>query len=74
MRPIVVLGSDEHDTACSSFDAAYELGHLVLHHDAEPGRQAVEQQAHRFASAFLLPAETIRWRPSPSACSKWGRT
>jgi Zn-dependent peptidase ImmA (M78 family)/transcriptional regulator with XRE-family HTH domain len=59
-RPLVVLGSDKDDAARSRFDAAHELGHLVMHHDAEPGHQALERQAHRFAAAFLMPAETIR--------------
>lgn len=59
-RPVVVLGSDKGDTARSRFDAAHELGHLVMHCDAEPGRSIIEQQAHRFAAAFLMPAETIR--------------
>jgi Zn-dependent peptidase ImmA (M78 family)/DNA-binding XRE family transcriptional regulator len=58
-RPIVVLSSDKNDPARSRFDAAHELGHLVLHHDVEPGRQAVEQEAHRFAAAFLMPADAI---------------
>ncbi len=58
-RPVVVLGSDKGDAARSRFDAAHELGHLVMHGDAEPGRHVVEQQAHRFAAAFLMPAETI---------------
>ncbi|MCC8686358.1 XRE family transcriptional regulator [Xanthomonas campestris pv. raphani] len=39
----------------SRFDAAHELGHLVLHQDGhEEGREA-EDQANRFASAFLMP-------------------
>jgi Zn-dependent peptidase ImmA (M78 family)/transcriptional regulator with XRE-family HTH domain len=58
-RPVIVLGSDKQDAGRSRFDAAHELGHLVMHHDAEPGRQAVERQAHRFAAAFLMPAEVI---------------
>ena len=58
-RPVIVLGSDKADTARSRFDAAHELGHLVMHHDVEPGRHVVEQQAHRFAAAFLLPADVI---------------
>ena len=58
-RPVVVLSSDKGDAARSRFDAAHELGHLVMHHDAEPGRHVVEQQAHRFAAAFLLPADVI---------------
>jgi len=58
-RPVVVLGNDKGDTARSRFDAAHELGHLVMHHDANPGRHVVEKQAHRFAAAFLMPAEII---------------
>jgi Zn-dependent peptidase ImmA (M78 family) len=58
-RPVIVLSSDKGDAARSRFDAAHELGHLVMHHDVEPGRHVVEQQAHRFAAAFLLPAEAI---------------
>jgi len=58
-RPVVVLGSDKDDTARSRFDASHELGHLVMHHDAEPGRHVVETQAHRFAAALLMPAEVI---------------
>lgn len=58
-RPVIVLGSDKADSARSRFDAAHELGHLVMHHDVEPGRHVIEQQAHRFAAAFLLPADVI---------------
>jgi Zn-dependent peptidase ImmA (M78 family) len=39
----------------SRFDAAHELGHLILHRHGEPqGRQA-EIDANRFAAAFLMP-------------------
>lgn len=39
----------------SRFDAAHELGHLILHkHGAPQGRQA-EVDANRFAAAFLMP-------------------
>jgi Zn-dependent peptidase ImmA (M78 family)/transcriptional regulator with XRE-family HTH domain len=58
-RAVVVLGSEKGDAARSRFDASHELGHLVMHHDAEPGRSIVEKQAQRFASAFLMPAEVI---------------
>jgi Zn-dependent peptidase ImmA (M78 family)/DNA-binding XRE family transcriptional regulator len=41
------------------FDAAHELGHLVLHqHGAPRGREA-EHEANRFASAFLMPLESV---------------
>jgi len=58
-RPIVVLARNKDDAARSRFDAAHELGHLVMHHDAEPGHAAVERAAQRFAAAFLLPAEPL---------------
>lgn len=42
----------------SRFDAAHELGHLVMHRNAPTGRQA-EREADAFASAFLMPAGSI---------------
>lgn len=43
----------------SRFDAAHELGHLVLHQDGKTtGRQA-EEEANIFASAFLLPRASV---------------
>jgi Zn-dependent peptidase ImmA (M78 family)/DNA-binding XRE family transcriptional regulator len=59
-RPVVVLGADNADPARSRFDAAHELGHLVLHHDREDPNPAVENEAHQFAAAFLMPAGDIR--------------
>ena len=65
-RPFLFLGNEKQDRARSRFDAAHELGHLVLHRhlDAgelrEPSAPALsEAQANRFASAFLLPATTF---------------
>lgn len=58
-RPVVVLGSDKNDRARSRFDAAHELGHLVAHGDQLWGVKEVEQQAHQFAAAFLMPADDI---------------
>ena len=45
----------------SRFDTAHELGHLVLHRHGDPscGRTA-EDEANRFASAFLMPEADIR--------------
>ncbi|MDP9864036.1 MULTISPECIES: helix-turn-helix domain-containing protein [Streptosporangium] len=43
------------------FDAAHELGHLVLHPEHEvPHGKLAEQQAQRFASAFLMPPTAVR--------------
>ncbi len=56
--PFVFLNgykSTEH----SRFDAAHELCHLVMHkHGAPTGRQA-EQEANKFASAFLMPRGSV---------------
>ena len=59
-RPIIVLTLDKRDAARSNFDAAHELGHLVMHPDPEPGSRQAEEQAQMFAAAFLMPAEAIR--------------
>lgn len=39
----------------SRFDAAHELAHLVLHQDGKVVGREAEDQANRFASAFLMP-------------------
>jgi Zn-dependent peptidase ImmA (M78 family)/transcriptional regulator with XRE-family HTH domain len=57
--PVVVLGADKGDRARSRFDAAHEFGHLVLHGEHVWGVKEVEQQAHWFAAAFLMPAKEI---------------
>lgn len=59
-RPVVVLGADKGQRDRSRFDAAHELGHLVLHGPEHAGTKAAESQAHRFAAAFLMPASGIR--------------
>jgi len=43
----------------SRFDAAHELGHLVLHKHGPPSGRVGEEEAHRFASSFLMPAASI---------------
>jgi Zn-dependent peptidase ImmA (M78 family)/transcriptional regulator with XRE-family HTH domain len=58
-RPLVVLGADSDDAGRSRFDAAHELGHLVLHAEPEAGNAILERQADRFAAAFLLPDKQI---------------
>jgi len=59
-RPVVVLGDDKGDRARSRFDAAHELGHLVMHGESVWGVKEVETQAHKFAAEFLMPAADIR--------------
>ncbi len=58
-RPLVLLNPGKQDKARSRFDAAHELGHLLMHHDAEPGSRLIEQQAHMFAAEFLTPAAEL---------------
>lgn len=79
-RPIIVLAADKQEAGRSCMDASHELGHLVMHHDAEPGRQLVERQARRFASAFLLPTDSmlaelprqLDWDGYLSLKARWG--
>lgn len=58
-RPLVFLSAAKEDRARGRFDAAHELGHLMLHPDSEPGSKLLEQQANLFASEFLMPREEI---------------
>lgn len=44
----------------SRFDAAHELGHLVLHRHGGPVHREAEQEANQFASSFLMPSADIR--------------
>ena len=43
----------------SRFDAAHELGHLVLHKHGTPQGKDIESEANEFASAFLMPKENV---------------
>ena len=65
------LGTDESTAVRSRMDAAHELGHLILHshlskkfleEDKEKTKRhsLVEHQAFRFASSFLMPADSFR--------------
>ncbi|MBA8861721.1 Zn-dependent peptidase ImmA (M78 family)/plasmid maintenance system antidote protein VapI [Ochrobactrum anthropi] len=46
----------------SRFDAAHELGHLVLHKHGGPAHRSAELEANAFASAFLMPEDDVRAR------------
>jgi Zn-dependent peptidase ImmA (M78 family)/DNA-binding XRE family transcriptional regulator len=72
--PYVILGTDKQSAARLRFNAAHELGHLVLHRCIDKKQMnslalhpLLEEQAHRFASAFLLPAGRFTeeiWAPT----------
>jgi len=61
-RGFVFIATDKGSPARWRFDAAHELGHLLLHGSLRPEQltrteqfRKIEQQAHRFAAALLLP-------------------
>lgn len=57
-RPMVFLLANKAWSR-TRFDVAHELGHLVMHSDANPGSNDLEIEADRFASAFLMPKDTF---------------
>ncbi|HLH82549.1 MAG TPA: XRE family transcriptional regulator [Trebonia sp.] len=72
LRPVVVLNPVKRDYYRQRFDVAHELGHLVMHTDAEPGGRIVENQAHRFAAELLMPAAELRGLlPAGMGASAW---
>lgn len=65
-RPYIFLGSDKKSCSRSRFDAAHELGHLLLHVDISQEdledkkiRDRIEHEANMFAGAFLLPRPSM---------------
>lgn len=58
-RPFVFLNTKK-SVERSRFDAAHELGHLVLHKHGAPKGKEAEAEANQFASAFLMPEASIR--------------
>lgn len=79
-HPVVVLGDDKGVAARSRFDAAHELGHLVMHGPDRAGTREAEKEAHRFAAAFLMPKDEILgllpqrvdWRLLVDLKAEWG--
>jgi Zn-dependent peptidase ImmA (M78 family)/transcriptional regulator with XRE-family HTH domain len=83
-RPLVVLSDAKRDKARSRFDAAHELGHLVMHHEPEFSDRVQERQAHAFAAAILMPAAEVledlprlpprgdEWEQLKEAQRRWG--
>jgi Zn-dependent peptidase ImmA (M78 family)/transcriptional regulator with XRE-family HTH domain len=66
-KPYIFLGSDKDTNVRIRFDIAHELGHLLMHADyysEEDLKDKVlydklENEADRFAGAFLLPRESF---------------
>src|SRR5689334_686467 len=65
-RPFIFLADDKKCAVRSRFDAAHELGHMILHRHLTQDEiedpdtlNRIEHEANRFAAAFLLPAKTF---------------
>lgn len=65
-RPFVIISAEKESAVRSRFDIAHELGHLILHRHVRTKDalkadhwKLLEEQAHYFAGAFLLPAKTF---------------
>lgn len=64
--PYFILGEEKISAVRSRFDAAHELGHIILHYHVDENTlrnsstfKLIEKQANHFASAFLLPEQTF---------------
>lgn len=57
-RPFMFLNTFKSAEHCR-FDAAHELGHLVLHRHGPPQGPDIEREANAFASAFLMPKASV---------------
>lgn len=63
-RPYILLARDKNVGVRRRFDAAHELGHIVLHRRVSSVElienfALVEEQAMAFAGAFLMPEQTF---------------
>lgn len=63
-RPYVFVAADKANGIRNRFDAAHELGHLVLHRHVDEttfvsNHKEIERQADMFAGCFLLPGESF---------------
>jgi Zn-dependent peptidase ImmA (M78 family)/transcriptional regulator with XRE-family HTH domain len=65
-RPYIILNADKQSAIRSRTDVAHELGHLLLHRNVKRSQltksveyKLIEDQAFRFARAFLLPASSF---------------
>jgi len=61
-RPFVGVSTNNISRCRARYDLGHELGHLILHRHVTPQQERIptfkkliEQQAHRFAGAFLFP-------------------
>lgn len=63
-NPYIFVTADKSNSIRNRFDAAHELGHIVLHRylnskTFKDHHKEIERQADLFAGCFLMPAETF---------------
>jgi Zn-dependent peptidase ImmA (M78 family)/transcriptional regulator with XRE-family HTH domain len=69
--PFILL-STEKTAERGRFDAAHELGHLVLHGEEQmPHGPQAEAEAHRFAAALLMPRADVLAHAPHGASTSW---
>jgi Zn-dependent peptidase ImmA (M78 family)/DNA-binding XRE family transcriptional regulator len=59
IKPYIFLNT-EKTSEHSRFDAAHELGHLILHKHGGPKGRKAEEDADRFAASFLMPSSDVK--------------
>jgi len=65
-RPFIVRNRAKKSPCRQRFDIAHEVAHLILHGGMTTGDRVTESQANRFASALLLPRDSmVRHFPRP---------
>lgn len=57
--PCVIIDSDSAASRMQ-FDYAHELAHLIFDEESTPEDALIERRANRFASAFLMPADSFK--------------
>ncbi len=69
-RPYIFLNTKK-SIERSRFDAAHELGHILLHRHAERVGKEAEKEANMFASSFLMPTNSVSaYAPSHASLGK----
>ncbi|MCR5943668.1 ImmA/IrrE family metallo-endopeptidase [Brucella anthropi] len=72
-RPMIIRSEAKPAAVRLRFDLAHECGHLVMHRGIETGDKATENEANRFASAFLLPRSSFIHEFPRGRALNWGR-
>ncbi|HZS57708.1 MAG TPA: XRE family transcriptional regulator [Gemmatimonadaceae bacterium] len=79
-RPMIFLSMDKNCASRRRFDAAHELGHLIMHSGLSADAPSIEREADQFASALLLPQSTflaecpnrLSWNALLQMKRRWG--